>query len=68
MVNYMSQVAKMLEVELGEEFECNNGYKYVLREDGIIESKYIDKFSTNTFKKLDLLCTCNRRKFYLSIE
>ena len=49
MANYMSQVAKMLEVELGEEFECSNGYKYVLREDGIIESKYIDKFSTNTF-------------------
>ena len=37
MANYMSQVAKMLEVELGEEFECNNGHKYVLRENGIIE-------------------------------
>lgn len=49
MANYMSQVANMLGVELGEEFECSNGYKYVLREDGIIESKYIDKFSTNTF-------------------
>ena len=49
MANYMSQVAKMLGVEIGEEFECSNGYKYVLREDGIIESKYIDKFSTNTF-------------------
>ena len=41
MANYMSQVAKMLEVELGEEFECSNGYKYVLREDGIIESNQI---------------------------
>ena len=49
MANYMAEVAKMLGVELGEEFECSNGYKYVLREDGIIESKYRDKFSTNTF-------------------
>lgn len=48
-MNYIPEVAKMLGVELGEEFECSNGYKYVLREDGIIESKYIDKVSTNTF-------------------
>lgn len=48
-MNHMAEVAKMLGVELGEEFECSNGYKYVLREDGIIESKYRDKFSTNTF-------------------
>lgn len=41
MANYMSQVAKMLEVELGEEFKCSNGYKYVLREDGIIEYNQI---------------------------
>ena len=49
MANYMAEVAKMLGVELGEEFECSNGYKYVLKEDGIIESKYSDRFSTNTF-------------------
>lgn len=49
MANYMSQVAKMLGVELGEEFECSNGYKYVLKEDGIIESKYRDRLSTDTF-------------------
>ena len=40
MANYMAEVAKMLGVELGEEFECSNGYKYILREDGIIESGY----------------------------
>lgn len=48
MANYMAEVAKMLGVELGEEFECSNGYKYILREDGIIDSKYRDSFSTNT--------------------
>ena len=52
MANYIPEVAKMLGVELGEEFECSNGYKYVLREDGIIESKYIDKVSTNTFSSV----------------
>ena len=40
MANHMQKVAKMLGVELGEEFMCSNGYKYVLREDGIIELKY----------------------------
>ena len=40
MANHMQEVAKMLGVELGEEFMCSNGYKYVLREDGIIELKY----------------------------
>lgn len=49
MANYMPEVAKMLGVELGEEFECDDGYKYVLREDGIIESKYRGDFTTNTF-------------------
>lgn len=49
MANHMSQVAKMLGVELGEEFECSNGYKYVLKEDGIIESKYNYRLSANTF-------------------
>lgn len=48
-MNHMAEVAKMLGVELGEEFECSNGYKYILKEDGIIESKYRDSFSTNTF-------------------
>ena len=52
MANYIPEVAKMLGVELGEEFEDSNGYKYVLREDGIIESKYIDKVSTNTFSSV----------------
>ena len=49
MANHMAEVAKMLGVELGEEFECSNGYKYILKEDGIIEPKYKDSFSTNTF-------------------
>ena len=48
-MNHMAEIAKMLGVELGEEFECSNGYKYILREDGIFESKYIDGFSTNKF-------------------
>ena len=52
MANYMAEVAKMLGVELGKEFECSNGYKYVLNEGGIVESKYIDKFSTNTFSSV----------------
>lgn len=49
MASHMAEVAKMLGVELGEEFECSNGYKYILREDGIFESKHIDGFSTNKF-------------------
>lgn len=49
MANHMAEVAKMLGVELGEEFECSNRYKYVLREDGIIESKYRDRLSADTF-------------------
>lgn len=49
MASYMAEVAKMLGVELGEEFECSDGYKYILKEDGIIKSKYRDSFSTNTF-------------------
>ena len=40
MANHMQEVAKMLGVELGEEFMCNNGYKYVLREYGVAQSKY----------------------------
>ena len=39
-MNHMTEVAKMLDVELGEEFMCSNGYKYVLTEDGITEPKY----------------------------
>ena len=48
-MNHMAEIAKMLGVELDEEFECSNGHKYILREDGIFESKYIDGFSTNKF-------------------
>lgn len=49
-MNHMAEVAKMLGVELGEEFECSNGYKYILREDGIFESKYVDScFGADTF-------------------
>lgn len=40
MANHMAEVAKMLGVELGEEFMCSNGYKYVLREYGVTQSKY----------------------------
>ena len=40
MANHMSEVAKMLGVELGEEFMCSNGYEYILKDNGIIESRY----------------------------
>ena len=40
MANHMAEVAKMLGVELGEEFMRSNGYKYVLREYGVTQSKY----------------------------
>ena len=35
-MNYMSEVAKMLGVEIGEEFECSNGFSYKFTELGII--------------------------------
>ena len=56
MVNHMAEVAKMLGVELGEEFMCNNGYKYVLREDGIVDTDY-EKISVYAFSNVlnDLL-------------
>ncbi len=40
MANHMAEVAKMLGVELGEEFECNNGYVYQFTDVGIICPKY----------------------------
>lgn len=56
MANHMAEVAKMLGVELGEEFMCNNWYKYVLREDGVVAPNY-DNFSGDTFSTVlnDLL-------------
>lgn len=38
-MNYMAEVAKMLGVELGEEFE-SRGYTYKLTEDGLVCSEY----------------------------
>ena len=37
MANYMAEVAKMLGVELGEEFEINgyNGHKFMFKNDGL---------------------------------
>ena len=40
MANHMAEVAKMLGVEIGEEFECNNGYTYRLTPFGIICPEY----------------------------
>ena len=40
-MNHMTEVAKMLGVEIGQEFKCNNGYKYILTENGIIESFHV---------------------------
>lgn len=40
MANYMSQVAKMLGIELGEEFKCNNGYTYRLTPLGLVCPEY----------------------------
>lgn len=44
-MNYYKQVAKMLGVELNEEFDVNymNGYRYQLTEDGLM---FKDKLST----------------------
>lgn len=36
MVNYMTEVAKILGIEIGEEFEASNGYIYKLTEHGLI--------------------------------
>ena len=35
MANHMAEVAKMLGVELGERFKCDNGHKYELTLNGI---------------------------------
>ena len=35
MANYMKDVANILGVELYEEFECSDGYKYKLTESGV---------------------------------
>lgn len=40
-MNNIAEVAKMLGVEIGEEFKCNNGYKYVFTENGITESFHV---------------------------
>lgn len=42
MANYMEQVANMLGVEIGEEFELGNGYIYQFTEEGIICPEYSD--------------------------
>lgn len=36
MANHMAEVAKMLGVELGEEFECNDGYQYVFTDNRLM--------------------------------
>ena len=56
MANHMQEVAKMLDVELGEEFVCSNGYQYILREDGVVDSNY-GRFGGDTFSDVlnDLL-------------
>lgn len=40
MANHMAEVAKMLGVELGEDFKCNNGYTYRLTPLGLVCPKY----------------------------
>lgn len=40
MANHMAEVAKMLGVELGEDFKCNNGYTYQLTPLGLVCPKY----------------------------
>ena len=42
-MNHMAEVAKMLGVEIGKEFKCNNGYKYVLTENGIIDAECVGR-------------------------
>ena len=39
-MNHMAEVAKMLGVELGEDFKCNNGYTYRLTALGLICPEY----------------------------
>lgn len=66
MANHMQEVAKMLGVELGEEFMCSNGYKYVLREYGATQSKYDGIMGSFTNVLNDLLTgkLLIERKFY----
>lgn len=40
-MNYMAEVANMLGVELGEEFKCDNGYKYMFTEKGVISHDFV---------------------------
>lgn len=49
MANHMQEVAKMLGVELGEEFVCSNGYKYVFTEGGVVEPKYKNDYRISPF-------------------
>lgn len=51
MVNYMAEVVKMLGVELGEEFKCNNGYTYRLTPLGLVCPEY----STDGYAYSDVL-------------
>lgn len=41
MASYMAEVAKMLGVELGEEFKCSNGVKYKFTNEGIMTTEII---------------------------
>lgn len=38
MANYMKEVAKMLGVEIGEAFVCDNGFTYMFTEKGVVSS------------------------------
>ena len=35
-MNYMTKVAKMFDVELGEKFKCSNGYEYKFTKNGLL--------------------------------
>lgn len=56
-MNNMKEVAKMLGVEIGQEFKCNNGYKYVFTENGIIESTYVSSHMVSEENFAVILCS-----------
>ena len=41
MANHMKEVAKMLGVKIGEAFVCDNGFKYMFTEKGVVSPPHV---------------------------
>ena len=57
MANYMAEIAKLLGVELGEEFECSNGSSYVFEENGL--SSVNTPYATSSYLTVIFYALCN---------